>query len=142
VDFWKFTKEGQEMYNKMAGQVDQTTEIELPGTGIIFYQTPFVLKTSNYQSGGLIAYRMYVTGHYALIGVWMNVPGDTDLDDGDWRTIDCKVVTDAPSSAYDPVATIGAWWSWRFHQTVTLPPSYGTLNSQRVRYADSVPAIQ
>lgn len=142
IDFWKFTKEGQEMYDKMAGQVDQKLEIELPGTGIIFYQTPFVLKTANYQSSGLTAYRSYVCGHYALIGVWLNVPGDTELGDGDWRTIDCKVVTDAPSSAYDPVATIGAWWAWRFHQTVTLPPAYGTLNSQRVRYCDSIPGIQ
>jgi len=142
IDFWKYTKEGQEMYNKMAGQVDQNMPIQLPGTGITFYQTPFVLKTASYQSGSLTAYRTYICGHYALIGVWMNVPGDTELGDGNWKTIDCKVVTDAPSSAYDPVATIGAWWAWRFHQTVTTPPSYGTLNSQRVRYADSVPAIQ
>ena len=142
IDFWKFTKEGQDMYEKMAGQTDQKMEIRLPGTGICFYQTPFVLKTSNYQSSGLASYRSYIGGAYSLIGVWMNVPGDTDLDDGDWRTIDCKVVTNAPSSVSDPVATIGAWWSYRFHQTVTGPPVYGTLNSQRVRWADSIPAIQ
>lgn len=142
IDFYKFTKQGQDMYDKMAGQVDQTLPIELPGTGIVFYQTPFVLKTSNYQSSGLTAYRNYVCGDYALIGIWLNVPGDTDLGEGDYRTIECNVVTDAKSSAYDPTATIGAWWSWRFHQTTTLPPSYGTLNSQRLRYADSIPAIQ
>lgn len=142
IDYWKHTESGQDMYEKMAGQVDQELPIELPGTGIVFYQTPFVLKTSNFQSTGLNAYRTYVCGDYALIGVWLNVPGDTELGDGDWRTIDCKVVTDAPSSAYDPVGTIGAWWAWRFHQTTTLPPAYGTLNSQRVRYADSIPNIQ
>ena len=142
IDFWKYTKEGQEMYNKMAGQVDQNMIIELPGTGVKFRQTPFVLKTANYQSSGLTAYRTYICGDYALIGVWLNVPGDTELGDGDWKTIDCKVVTDAPSSAYDPTATIGAWWAWRFHQTTTLPPAYGTLNSQRCRYADSIPLIQ
>jgi hypothetical protein len=142
IDFWKYTKPGQDMYDKMAGQVDQNMAIELPGTGIVFYQTPFVLKTANFQSSGLTAYRSYVGGDYAGIGVWLNVPGDTELGDGDWRTIDCKVVTDAPSSAYDPVATIGAWWAWRFHQTTTLPPAYGTLNSQRLRYLDSIPAIQ
>jgi len=142
IDFWKYTKEGQETFDKMAGQVDQKMVIRLPGTGIAFRQTPFVLKSANFQSTGLYAYRTYICGAYALIGVWLNVPGDTDLDDGDWRTIDCKVVTNAPSSSYDPVATIGAWWAYRFHQTVTLPPAYGTLNSQRVRVADSVPAIQ
>ena len=51
--------------------------------------------------------------------MWLNVPGDTDLDDGDWRTIDCKVTKNAPSSVSDPVATIGAWWAYRFHQAVT-----------------------
>jgi hypothetical protein len=142
IDFWKYTKEGQEMYNKMAGQVDQNMPIQLPGTGITFYQTPFVLKTANYSSGSLTAYRTYICGHYALIGVWMNVPGDTELGDGNWKTIDCKVQSDLPPTSFDPVATIGAFWSWRFHQTVTTPPAYGTLNSQRVRYADSVPAIQ
>jgi len=142
IDFWKYTKEGQDMFNKMAGQVDQLLPIRLPGTGICFYQTPFVLKTSNYESTGLYAYRSYIGGDYGLIGVWLNVPGDTDLDDGDWRTIDCKVTKNAPSSVSDPVATIGAWWAYRFHQAVTTPPAYGTLNSQRVRYCDSVPAIQ
>jgi hypothetical protein len=34
---------------------------------------------------------------------------------------------------------IGA--SYRFHQTVTLPPATG-LNTQRIRFIDSVPAIQ
>jgi hypothetical protein len=142
VDFWKYTSGGQAEYNKQAGQVDQKVEVRLPGTGIVFHQTPFVLKSSNFQSSGLYAYRTYVCGNYAGIGVWLDVPGDTDLDDGDWRTIDCKVVTNAPSSSYDPTATIGAWWAWRFHQTTTLPPSYGTLNSQRVRVCDSIPKIQ
>jgi hypothetical protein len=142
IDFWKFTEKGQDMYEKMAGQVDQKMEIRLPGTGICFYQTPFVLKTANYQSTGLNAYRTYIGGAYALIQVWMIVPGDTDLDDGNWRSIDCKVVTNASPTQADPVATIGAWWAYRFHQTVTGPPTYGTLNSQRIRYADSVPAIQ
>lgn len=142
IDFWKYTKEGQDMYNKMAGQVDQDLPIELPGTGIVFYQTPFVLKTANYKSTGLNSYRTYICGDYALIGVWLEVPGDTDLDDGDWRTIECGVVNKAPSSVSDPTATIGAWWWYRFHQTVTGPPVYGSANSQRVRYCDSVPAIQ
>lgn len=142
IDFWKYTKEGQDMFNKMAGQVNQTLPIRLPGTGICFYQTPFVLKTSNYQSTGLYSYRTYIGGMYSLIGVWLNVPGDTEVEDGDWRTIDCRVTKNAPPSVSDPVATIGAWWSYRIHQAVTTAPAYGTLNSQRYRYADSVPAIQ
>ncbi len=59
------------------------------------------------------------------------------MDEGDWRTIDCRVVTDAPASSFDPVATIGGWASYRFHQTVTLPPATG-LNSQRIRFIKEI----
>jgi len=138
VDLWKYSN--MEKFDKMAG-ADQTMEIELPGTNIVLRQTPFVTKTSNYSGSGKIAYRSYVFGNYALIGVWLEVPGDTDLDEGDWRTVECRVVTDAPPSSFDPTATIGGWASYKFHQTVTLPPATG-VNTQRIRYVDSVPAIQ
>lgn len=138
VDFWKYGEQAK--FDEMAGS-DQTKDIVLPGTNLVFRQTPFVTKTSNYSGSGKTAYRTYVFGNYALIGVWLEVPGDIDLGDGDWKTIDCKVVTDAPPSSFDPTATIGGWCSYRFHQTVTLPPATGT-NSQRIRYIDSVPAIQ
>jgi hypothetical protein len=138
VDLWKYSN--MEKFDKMAG-ADQTMEIELPGTNIVLRQTPFVTKTSNYSGSGKIAYRTYVFGNYALIGVWLEVPGDTDLDEGDWRTIECRVVTDAPPSSFDPTATIGGWASYKFHQTVTLPPATG-VNTQRIRFIDSVPAIQ
>ncbi len=139
VDLWKRTDAGMAKFDEIAGS-DQTKEIELPGTNIVFRQTPFVTKTANY-TGTKTAYRTYVFGNYSMIGVWLEVPGDTDLDEGDWRTIDCRVVTDAPPSSFDPTATIGGWASYRFHQTVTLPPATG-VNTQRIRFIDSVPAIQ
>lgn len=138
VDLWKY--ENMDKFDETAGS-DQNKVIILPGTNIGLAQTPFVTTTANYNGGGKIAYRTYVAGNYAAIGVWMQVPGDTDLDDGDWKTIDCKVVTDAPASSFDPVSTIGGWCSYKFHQTVTLPPATGA-NTQRIRYIDSVPAIQ
>lgn len=138
VDLWKYNN--IEKFDKMAGS-DQTMEIELPGTNIVLRQTPFVTKTANYQGGGKTAYRTYIFGNYAMIGVWLEVPGDTDLNEGDWRTIECKVVSDAPPSSFDPTATIGGWCSYKFHQTVTLPPAIG-VNTQRIRLIDSVPAIQ
>lgn len=138
VDIWKYAK--VDTFDKIAGS-DQKMQIELPGTNLVFRQTPFVTTTANYQSTGKIAYRSYVLGQYALIGVWLEVPGDTDLGDGDWRTIDCKVVENAPASAFDPTGTIGGWCSYKFHQTVTLPPQRGA-NTQRIRFIDSVPAVQ
>jgi hypothetical protein len=138
VDLWKYAN--IEKFDKIAG-ADQKMDIELPGTNIVLRQTPFVTTTANYAGSGKIAYRTYVMGQYALIGVWQQVGGDTDLGDGDWRTIDCKVVESAPASAFDPTGTIGGWCSYKFHQTVTLPPARGA-NTQRMRYIDSVPAIQ
>jgi hypothetical protein len=108
VDLWKYAN--MEKFDAMAG-ADQTKEIELPGTNVIFRQTPFVKQTANFYSGTKTAYRTYVFGNYALIGVWMQVAGDTELGDGDWKTIDCRVVPDAPPSAFDPCATIGGWCS-------------------------------
>lgn len=84
VDLWKYAN--MDKFDKMAGS-DQTMDIELPGTNIVLRQTPFVTTTANYQASGKIAYRTYVFGNYAMIGVWLEVPGDTDLDEGDWRTI-------------------------------------------------------
>ena len=137
VDLWKLGN--IDKFDKMAGS-DQKMEIELPGTNVVFRQTPFVTKTANF-SAAKTGYRTYIFGNYALIGVWLQVPGDTDLDEGDWRTIETSVVTDAPKSSFDPVGTIGGWASYRFHQTVSLPPATG-INSQRIRWIDSVPAIQ
>jgi hypothetical protein len=115
VDFWKYSN--NEKFDRMAGS-DQTMEIELPGTNLVFRQTPFVTKTASYQAGTKTAYRTYIFGNYAMIGVWLQVPGDTDLDEGDWRTIDCRVITDAPPSSFDPTATIGGWCSYRFKDYV------------------------
>ncbi|VVB52039.1 Uncharacterised protein [uncultured archaeon] len=84
VDLWK--NENMEKFDAMAGS-DQNKVIMLPGTNIGFMQTPFVTTTANYASTGKIGYRTYVFGNYAMIGVWLQVPGDTDLDEGDWKTI-------------------------------------------------------
>lgn len=139
-DFMKRTKEGQKEFSEIATSA-QTKEFILPTTNLKFYVTPFVKTTANYQSTGSTALRTYVEGNYSHIGIWFEVPGDTDLGDGDWRTIECGVVNNAPSSVVDPTATIGAWCWYRFHQTVVLPPGSG-VGTQRYRFIDSVPAIQ
>lgn len=142
-DFWKHTESGNKKFEEVGGYT-QLKPLEIgPGTNTLVYLTPFVTKTANYQSTGKIAHRTYVEGLYSHIGIWLEVPGDTDLGDGDWRTIECGVVTDAPSSVYDPTATIGSWWWYRFHQTVVTPFNGGVASgTQRIRFIDSVPAIQ
>jgi hypothetical protein len=143
ADFWKYTESGNKKFEEV-GAFDQMKPLDIgPGTGLVVYPTTFVTQTPDAYSQDLIGFRTYVEGYYSHIGIWLEVPGDTDLGDGDWRTIQCGVVSDAPSSAYDPTATIGGWWWYRFHQTVVLPSNGGVSSgTQRYRFLDTIPAIQ
>jgi hypothetical protein len=138
ADFWKYTSQGQEKYSEVAGTTNQWQALEIgPGLGVEFHITPFVTATPDYEDSKT-AYRTYLEAKFGIIGVWLGVPGDTEIGDADWKTIDCKVVTNAAPSAYDPVGQIPAWCSVRWHNTFTPPPGTGT-NSQRVRYIDAIP---
>ena len=88
VDLWKMGN--IDKFDDIASS-DQTKDILLPGTGIVFRQTPFVTKTADYESGTATAFRTYVFGNFAMIGIWLQVPGDTQLGDGDWKTIKTSV---------------------------------------------------
>jgi hypothetical protein len=141
IDWAKYDSDRAEAFEKIAAG-DQLTPIRLQTTGICFRQTPFVTKTPGYKSAGLgTAYRTYIAGNWAAAGVWLPVPGDTDMDGSDWHDIECFVTKDAARSTYDPTGTIGAWAGYIFHQTITGPPIVG-VDTQRVRFADSIPAIQ
>jgi hypothetical protein len=140
IDWAKYDSDRAAAFEKIAAG-DQLTPIRLQTTGVCLYQTPFVTKTANYQSTGLTASRTYVGGQESARGYWLPVPGDTDMDGGDWHDIECFVTKDAARSAFDPTGTIGAWCGYMFHQTITGPPIVG-VDTQRVRYLDSIPAIQ
>lgn len=134
VDFWKYTPEGQEKYNALAG-ADQDKAIELPGTGIEFYQSQFVKQTPNLfaSSTGL---RTYIFGEEAIVSVFLKVPGDTDISNGEWRTINAYTQAFSPS-AFDPEGTIGGGVSYRFHYAASAPPD----TTMRARTIDSVSAV-
>lgn len=141
IDWAKYDKNRAEAFEKIAAG-DQLTPVRLQTTGVCLYQTPFVTKTADYQSAGLgTAFRTYIAGAEAARGWWLPVPGDTDMDGGDYHDIECFVTKDAARSTYDPTGSIGAWAGYMFHQTITGPPVTG-IDTQRVRYADSIPAIQ
>jgi hypothetical protein len=141
VDWAKYSDKRSNEFDKIAGG-DQLTPIRLQTTGVCFYQTPFVKKTANYKSAGLgTAYRTYLGGAEAARGYWLAVPGDTGMDGGDFHDIECFVEKNAARSSFDVVGTIGAWAGYIFHQTITGRPIIG-LDTQPVRFADSIPAIQ
>lgn len=134
VDFWKYTEGGQDKFDDMAGS-EQDQNVELPGTGIVFYQSPYVTQQANLNGHG-IAYRTYIYMHQAVIAIFARVPGDTNLQDGNWRAIDVKLTRNLPSSAFDPLATIGNIAGFRYHVTFSLPPD----TTMRAREIDSVSA--
>ena len=134
VDFWKYTEGGQEKFDDMAGS-QQDVPIELPGTQIVFYQSPYVTQQSNLNGHG-IAYRTYIYMHQAVIVIFARVPGDTNLEEGNWRAIEVKLTRNLPSSAFDPLATIGNIAGYRYHVTFSLPPD----TTMRARQIDSCSA--
>lgn len=141
IDYVKYDAKRAEAFEKIAAG-DQMTPYDFPTTGVRAYQTPFVLVTPDFASAGLgSSYRTYVGGMESARGYWLPVPGDTEMDGGDWHDIECFVTKDAARSSFDPTGTIGAWAGYMFHQTITGPPVTG-LNTQRARFCDSIPAIQ
>jgi hypothetical protein len=134
VDFWKYTEGGQDLFNDMAGS-EQDEAIELPGTGIVFYQSPFVTQTANLHSSST-GYRSYIYGHQSVICTFAAVPGDTNVESADYRTIKVKLVRNLEESAFDPTGTIGNLASYRFHVGFSLPPD----TTMRLRLIDSVSA--
>lgn len=135
VDFWKYTGEGQRKYDELAGG-DQDIPIELPGTGVVFWQTPFVTQVAS-LSGTSTGLCTYVFGDESEFSIFLKVPGDTAVEGGDWRTIKTTMVSNYAASSYDPTATIGGSVAYRFHVAFMLPPDL----TQRLRISQNLSAI-
>jgi len=67
---------------------DLTEVIELPSTGVHFFQTNLVTKTSNYGGiTGLTALRTYIFGRDGIFSIKLGAQGDTGFGDGEWSNI-------------------------------------------------------
>ena len=67
---------------------DLTEMIELPGSGVRFFQTNQVTTTANYKSvSGLTALRTYIFGRDGIYSIKLGAQGDTDFGDGEWSNI-------------------------------------------------------
>jgi hypothetical protein len=137
ADLWKYSEIGR--YEEVAGVTNQWKRMEIgPGLGVSFGITPFVTSTAS-LSGGKTGYRTYIEGKYGFLMLVMRVPGDTEFGEADWKMIKTNIVTDAPSSSYDPTATIGAWVATRAHLVFTPPPF--VQGTARIRWIDAVPQL-
>ena len=95
IDILKHTPVGQARMDELVS-VDLTEVIELPSTGVHFFQTNLVTKTSNYKGvTGLSALRTYIFGRDGIFAINLGAQNDTTYGDGDWRNIKCNIVQNA-----------------------------------------------
>lgn len=141
IDIAKHTMEG---FNKLDSFIstDITEAIELPSSGVKFFQTGLVTQTSNYNPGtgavtGLTALRTYIIGNDGFFTYDLAAPGDTALNQGEWQGIKPYIEANAPKSAFDPSGLIQAWAAYKCHWTT----SFGPDTTARVRYVDAGSAV-
>ena len=137
IDILKHTPVGQARMDELVS-VDLTEVITLPSTGVDFFQTNLVTKTTNYSGvSGLTALRTYIFGKDGVFAINLGAQGDTSFGDGEWQNIKCNVVQNAEPSVADPEGLIPGWTSYKVHFTVSLGPD----TTIRLRYIDAGSAI-
>lgn len=136
IDMLKHTKEGLDMAEELVS-TNLKDVVEIPTSGVEFYQSNLVTQTSNYKSTGGTALRTYIYGKDGVFRVRLGGPNDTGFGDGFWENIMCKTFRNVEPSAADPVGVIPAWCSYLVHYTTGLSPD----TTQRVRTIDALSAI-
>lgn len=137
IDILKHTPVGLARMEELVS-VDLTEVIQLPSTGVDFFQTNLVTKTSNYQGvTGLTALRTYIFGRDGIFAINLGAQGDTSYGDGEWRNIRCNIVQNAEPTVADPEGLIPGWTSYRVHFTTSLGPD----TTIRQRQIDAASAI-
>jgi N4-gp56 family major capsid protein len=137
IDILKHTPVGLAKMDELVS-VDLEEVIELPSTGVHFFQTNLVTKTSNYKGvTGLTALRTYIFGKDGIFAINLGAQNDTTYGDGDWRNIKCNIVQNAEPTVADPEGLIPGWTSYRVHFTTSLGPD----TTIRMRQIDAASAI-
>lgn len=137
IDILKHTPVGQSRMDELVS-VDLTEVIELPSTGVHFFQTNLVTQTTNYKGvTGLTGLRTYIFGRDGIFAINLGAQGDVSYDDGDWRNIKCNIVQNAEPTVADPEGLIPGWTSYRVHFTTSLGPD----TTIRMRQIDAASAV-
>jgi hypothetical protein len=95
LDMLKHTPVGLARMEELIS-TDLTEVIELPSSGVHFFQTNQVTTTPNYKSvSGLTALRTYIFGRDGIFSINLGAQGDTGFGDGEWQNIRCNIVQNA-----------------------------------------------
>lgn len=137
IDILKHTPVGLTRMEDLIS-VDLAEMIELPGSGVHFFQTNQVTQTPTYKGvAGLTALRTYIFGRDGIYSIKLGAQGDTEYGDGDWQNINCSIVQNAEPTVADPEGLIPGWTSYRVHFTTSLGPD----TTVRIREIDAASAI-
>lgn len=137
IDILKHTTIGQDKLDTLAS-TDLTKVVELPSTGVQFFQSNLVTRSNNYKSvAGLVGLRTYIFGRDGIFSINLGAKGDTGLGDGEWRNINCNVMQNVAPTVADPEGLIPGWTSYRVHFTTSLGPD----TTIRQRQIDAASAI-
>jgi len=110
IDILKRTPQGYARLDEIIS-TDLTEVIEIPTSGVSFFQSNLVTTSSNYNPGtgavsGLTALRTYIFGRDGIFSINLGAQGDTGYGDGEWRNIRCNIVQNAEPSVADPSGLI------------------------------------
>ena len=114
IDILKHTAQGQMTMDTLPSTDLDSSDgaVELPSSGVRFYQTNLVTQTSNYQGQtGLTALRTYIFGQDGIFSIKLGANNDTTFGDGDWQNIKCNIVQNAAPTVADPEGLIPGWTS-------------------------------
>src|ERR1017187_325087 len=141
IDILKRTPQGYSRLDEIIS-TDLTEVIEIPTSGVSFFQSNLVTTSSNYNPvtgavSGLTALRTYIFGRDGIFSINLGAQGDTGFGDGEWRNIKCNIVQNAEPSVADPSGLIPGWTSYRVHFTTSLGPD----TTIRIREIDAASAI-
>jgi hypothetical protein len=137
IDILKHTPVGQAKMDELVS-VDLTEVIELPSSGVQFFQTNLVTQSNNYKSvAGLVGLRTYIFGRDGIFSINLGAKGDTGYGDGEWRNIECNIMQNVAPTVADPEGLIPGWTSYRVHFTTSLGPD----TTIRIREIDAASAI-
>jgi hypothetical protein len=137
IDILKHTPIGLARMEELVS-VDLTEMVEIPTTGVSFFQSPLVTTTTNYQGvTGLTGLRTYIFGKDGIFSIKLGAQGDTEFGDGEWQNIKCNVVQNAEPTVADPEGLIPGWTSYRVHFTTSLGPDT-TIRQRQIDAASAV----
>lgn len=91
IDILKHTPMGYARLDELIS-TDLTEVIEIPSSGVAFFQSNLVTTSSNYNPGsgavtGLTALRTYIFGRDGIFSINLGAPGDTGYGNGEWSNI-------------------------------------------------------